>query len=381
MKQIDRSFQLWLAKNAAREVPRQAKRKRLAAMKKRDYQRWLATNRAVQEEFAAAHQLAPPSSGELVPILLPDRICLRTNRDAVINAINELEQTVFIKQHRAMLYFDSIEYLEPAATILLLASIFRCRNLRQFRGRHSVIGNYPKDRSVLLQLAEMGFFKLLDVKVPDLDQEGSGLDPTRPFFLRFQTMTRVVGHEAAAFCDLVTIGAFQMAPQTKRQMVAALKEAMGNAHEHAYSRPTGREIPVMNNRWWIAGHLDRRRGEMMVILFDQGVGIPETLDLNLLDRLAAIVKLSSRPTDAELIEAATELYRTSTGDRGRGRGFRDMKRFIDSCDDGELRVLSNRGAYSYMKGAPHTDNWNTSICGTLIEWRVRHSTIADVGDA
>jgi hypothetical protein len=82
-----------------------------------------------------------------------------------------------------------------------------------------------------------------------------------------------------------------------------------------------------------------------------------------------------------MIAAATELYRTSTGQSGRGRGFRDMKRFIDECDDGELRVLSNRGSYRYMKDGEQIDDQEFSIGGTLIEWRVRHGQAVEFEDA
>lgn len=120
----------------------------------------------------------------------------------------------------------------------------------------------------------------------------------------------------------------------------------------------------------------------MIGLLDHGVGVPETLDATVLEMVkAAITRWSWRPGDGHMIAAATEIYRTSTGQRGRGRGFRDMKRFIDTCDDGELRVLSNRGGYRYMKGEEQIDDQELSIGGTLIEWRVRHGQLVDFEDA
>src|SRR3546814_15751737 len=81
------------------------------------------------------------------------------------------------------------------------------------------------------------------------------------------------------------------------------------------------------------------------------------------------LKLSTQPSDGEMILAATEYHRSGTGGKGRGRGFADMKRFVDICTDGELRVLSNRGSYHYLSGAEAHGNAETSLGGTLLEWR------------
>jgi len=311
-----------------------------------------------------------------VPIMLPQRLCLRTARDQVVAAIDQLEATVLAHRQRVILYFDGVVYLEPAAALLLVAAIFRCRNLVVMRGQLSVSGTYPKDLEIARQLDELGFFRLLGVRSPVV---GAVTAPrNRPLFLHFRSMSRIYGQVAAEFCELVTMGAFKLSQVAKGRMVAALKEAMGNAHEHAYSAPTG--LPVMKKRWWLAGHLDPHAKEMMIMILDQGVGISRTLDLTALDILKSYVKMSFRPTDGELISAATELHRTSTKEQGRGRGFRDMKRFIDSCDDGELRVLSLRGSYSYTKAGHFVEDFDIPIGGTLVEWRVRHSSIADVED-
>jgi hypothetical protein len=96
---------------------------------------------------------------------------------------------------------------------------------------------------------------------------------------------------------------------------------------------------------------------------------------------AIITRWAWSPGDGHMIAAATEIYRTSTGQSGRGRGFRDMNRFIDECDDGELRVLSNRGSYRYIKDQEQIDDEELSIGGTLIEWRVRHGQAVDFEDA
>src|SRR3546814_3287721 len=50
----------------------------------------------------------------------------------------------------------------------------------------------------------------------------------------------------------------------------------------------------------------------------------------------------------------------------------------DICTDGELRVLSNRGSYHYLSGAEAYGNAETSLGGTLIEWRFRHVGVVEM---
>jgi anti-sigma regulatory factor (Ser/Thr protein kinase) len=275
-----------------------------------------------------------------------------------------------------LLYFDKMKQLGPAAALVLVSEIYRCRQLRKWRGGTTVTGTYPESKEIFLLLREMGFYKVLAVdehwSIPD------GRPKKGPYFIPFRTMNTVHPQLAASFCDVVAVGAFKMHELTQGRMVAAVKEAMLNAHEHAYQ--IRGEYDVMPKRWWLAGYVNPTTCEMMVMILDQGVGIPNTLDPTTYEKLNALLNLSLQPSDGNMIAAATELFRTSTGQSGRGRGFQDMKRFIDTCDDGELRVLSNGGAYSYLKGARKIEDFGSSIGGTLVQWRVRHGKTVEVSD-
>ena len=158
---------------------------------------------------------------------------------------------------------------------------------------------------------------------------------------------------------------------------------MSNTLDHAHplgSRVTGETMP---HRWWLSSWINVAQREVMIMLFDQGVGIPVTLGpqrYGLVRTALVNLGLSERPGDGEMIRAATELFRTGTGQVGRGCGFRDMKRFIDACDDGELRVLSNCGWYSYMGGTESYGDESMSIGGTMIEWRFRQQGSVDLKD-
>jgi hypothetical protein len=324
-----------------------------------------------QAAFVSQHKVALPSRTDRIPLMVPEVLSLRENHEETVATVKSLRDTVLSESRPVQLYFDKLRKLEPAAALLLVAEIFRCRQLRPFRnGIFSVTGNYPQEKEIFFQLREMGFFRALSVNsyeksMPDPRPRGE-----RPHFIGFQTMSSVHPELAATFCDVVTGGAFEMTPLSRGKMIASLKEAMLNAHEHAY-RLEG-DYDVMRRRWWLAGHVNPAHQEMMVIILDQGVGIPKTLEPTAFEQVRALLKLNWTVSDGTMIAAATQIRRTSTGQGGRGRGFEDMKRFIDSCDDGELRVCSNHGQFTYTKTKQEMADYPASIGGTLIEWRVKH---------
>ena len=321
---------------------------------------------------------AIPRNSKRVVIWLPQTLSLRDNFAGTVNIITQIRDAVLKRNTPVMLRFDDVVSIEPAATLMLAAEIDRCRRLRTIAGGLVVNGNYPQDTDLFLQLREMGFYRIIGVpdreEIPDERETAN-----RPRFLRFFSFNDVQSEVAASVTDLVSVGAFSMSDQLKRRMTGAVKEAMGNAVEHAYSQPG--QLPALLGRWWCAVYVHPVDSEMMIILFDQGVGVPGTLDANLFDLIRSIVARNWGVSDGYMIAAATDLYRTSTGQAGRGRGFRDMKRFIDSCDDGELRIVSNGGSYRSMKGFEAIDDEPISIGGTLVEWRVKHSKTADFEDA
>jgi hypothetical protein len=325
--------------------------------------------------------LVIPRRRKRVDVHLPRVISFRDNYAETVSAINSIKEVLLTRNAPIMLYFDQVKEIEPAATLVLAAEIERCNRFRKYRGSLLVNGTYPPDVDVRLLLAEMGFYKRIGVpELDDDDQDAKHGTADRPRFVKFISFDSVESEVAALITDVVSVGAFAMSDQLQRRMTGALKEAMGNAVEHAYRERS--KLPRMDGRWWCAAYVEPRQGEMMIILFDQGVGIPGTLDPGVFEIITALITTRKwEPSDGNMIAAATELYRTSTGQSGRGRGFRDMKKFINECDDGELRVLSNRGSYRYMKTGETVHDEDSSIGGTVVEWRVRHGQPVDFEDA
>src|SRR3546814_19519209 len=95
--------------------------------------------------------------------------------------------------------------------------------------------------------------------------------------------------------------------------------------------------------------------EVTIVLFDQGVGIPNTLDPTAYESIRAALanisnlKLSTQPSAGEMILAATEYHRSGTGGKGRGRGFADMKRFVRWEERRVGKEYVSKGRYQWCR--------------------------------
>jgi len=325
-------------------------------------------------QLVAEHQRDLPVGAprrNRIALIVPSILSLKDNYEETVSLITEIRTHALQHYLPVDLFFDKVEYLEPAALTVLTAEIHRCRNLR---GQSSVSGYYPNDPEIYRQLREIGFFRLLSIADQQPPSSEALTEPTR-FVLPFFTDAYVTSERSAAFIDLLANmieGAVSMDARSKRYLQGAIVEAMKNAGEHAYKqRP---KYQALGHRWWLTGAFDRNAKEASILLFDQGVGIPATLEPDLLDILQSVASSQGlKPRDSLMIEVATRPGNTSTGQSGRGQGFRTMRKFVDFCDDGDLIVYSNNGNYLYAKTGTARDDRSLSLGGTLIQWRFRHS--------
>lgn len=352
---------------------------RVVRRKERRLRRSLAVR--ARRDYAARRGIPFDPVLQREQIVLPRVMSFYDNHDRTAAVLGEIREVALRRNRSIMLHFTDLDRIDPDVALVLVAEIFRIRNLRS---REAVTGTYPRQRAIYELLRDMGFFSLLKVQeLVDLPSADSA--PGRPAYLRFLTDNRVVPEIADRFVDVIEKHIFSMSELARTRLMAAIIEAMTNTLDHAHPVVVANE--TMTHRWWLSSSVDPARREVTIMLFDQGVGIPATLDASRYERvrtaLSNIVSLrsfSSKPTDGEMILAATELHRTRTGQEGRGKGFKDMKRFIDACDGGELKVLSNRGRYRYLQGTESHGEASSSIGGTVIEWRFRHQGKMEMAD-
>lgn len=326
-----------------------------------------------RRNFARLHNIPVDRNVSRAQIILPEVFSFRDNHHETAAVLNAMRHNALAQRRPVMLHFAPVVRIDPSAALVLVAEIFRIRNLRSHR---FVGGTYPRQRIIYDLLSDMGFFELLDIQEvygrPKPDTTGE-----RSVFLRFHSDNRVDSEVVDRFVGIVEKHILPMNAVARGKLVAAIIEAMNNTLDHAH--PDTEAGQTMPHRWWMSSEVNLAKNEVTILFFDQGVGIPRTLSPDRYEVIRSLfTRLSPFPSDGEMIMAATELYRTSTGQSGRGRGFRNMKQFVDTCSDGELQVLSNRGRYVYMSGTDTYGDESLSIGGTVIEWRFRNTGSVDM---
>ncbi|WP_138511660.1 hypothetical protein [Maricaulis alexandrii] len=314
-------------------------------------------------------QLESPEllASEYIPIVVPNNLSLNSNIEESLKFFNEIRHLVITNKFPIQLIFDNVEKIGSSAALVLAAEIYRCRYLRRYRNGHSVTGTYPKSESVAYILSKMGFFKSIGVYDPFVGEDTD----VENLYVNYQSFTNVDSPHITRIRDDLMEAFPHFDTLAKQRMKGAIIEAISNVFDHAFRVPA--RFPLVGRRSWLGGVVNREMGQFTLMVYDQGGGIPGTLEPSVVERIRATGALRSRPSDGEMIEAATKIRRTSTMQSGRGKGFETMRRFVDASDDGELRVFSNSGRYLYSE---HKDTISAdatdSLWGTLILWRVRH---------
>lgn len=318
----------------------------------------------------------PPLAAVLnrIPLRVPKILSLKDNYQETIDLVDSIRNYALEQYFPVELFFDEVEYIETAALAVLTAEIHRCRNLRKINGKPALSGYYPDNPEIGRQLQEIGFFRLLGIRDRYTDSELDDADRSK-IVLPFLTDALVTPERSAWFIDQLASlveDAVPMDERSKRYLQGAIVEAMKNAGEHAYKLKP--QYQALGHRWWLTAAFDLEKREVSILLFDQGVGIPATLEPDLKAKVASVASMEGlSPRDSLMIETATRTGQSSTGQAGRGKGFKTMRKFVDFCDDGDLIVYSNKGNYLYARsGTQRADN-DLSLGGTLIQWRFRHS--------
>lgn len=160
-----------------------------------------------------------------------------------------------------------------------------------------------------------------------------------------------------------------------QRMYVGLTEAMTNSKQHAYKRARGDGTGKLaeDSRWWML--CQKKDGKLYVAICDLGIGIPRSLREGskwTLKQVTELVKSFGGRRDSAFIKAAVLLGRSSTDEEHRGKGLQDIKAVFDVMPTGTLRILSNRGTYSYLAedGTEQLTDHSSSILGTLVVWLI-----------
>ncbi|WP_420415941.1 hypothetical protein [Marinovum algicola] len=267
--------------------------------------------------------------------------------------------------------FATIKEISTAAALILSAEIYRWKKIKRVPLRPRNIGKW--DPAVKRLLVEIGFFDLLEVGRPALIESE---DPQRDVTLLPLVTGNTLDRPKLALIEdhLREIArAFEQEPS----IYMALTEAAYNTIRHGY--PDGYEFkfPTLKDQWWATGSWSPASSKVRLILYDQGVGIAETLPTwdhweDLTKWLSSKHPLLSQvfKEHANMIEAALEVSRTSLTS-GHGQGLKDVVSPVDQLGGGSVRILSGKGQVLYEFGGKIAKiEMSQHLGGTLIEWTI-----------
>ena len=139
--------------------------------------------------------------------------------------------------------------------------------------------------------------------------------------------------------------------------------------QHAYPDDFVEESTLKDKLWWMSASINVRTKMLTIMFYDEGIGIPKSLPRTYPEIFRSLGGLLN--DDAQLIQAATKIKRSSTNKKNRGRGLKDIKDYVKSVNNGMLKILSQRGEYAYFSNEKeYIKNRNIPLCGTLIQWKV-----------
>lgn len=337
-----------------------------------------------RQHFMAIRAALPPARLDYdcrpgyCTIVPPSKFSLAENYDATLAFILDMRSMFHARQVRSpngkrllsvFADFASIHEIEPAAGLVLAAEVDRWRLAT---GKQPISFDGDWQPGVQRFFSQAGLFELLGISQA-APLENVAADRSVEV-LQFVRGFSVYGEQGSRLRDrLEALCGKSIGPRLK--VYEAIAEAIANTR-HAY--PSGVSIwpSKLSGRWWASGAWNRSTNVVSIQLYDQGVGIPATLPRSehwsdILRRVKLAKLLNPEGRDDQLLEAALEIGRTSTGEHGRGKGLAEIAGWIDNRLSGFLRITSGRGSITYRPGgAIAGGSRSASFPGTLVEWEV-----------
>ena len=295
-----------------------------------------------------------------VKITMPRIMDLDDNYEETSNRILSIRRAIKNNYRIKKVFFDDIEFISPAAALLLAAEIDKWNQLSKVKLRAEI--SRWKD-SIRKLLCQMGYFELLGLNRPvecPYDE-----DTTFMPFIRGEIGVNDGG--ALAKSLRVCIEDHLGEEINKDSLYAGLSEAIVNVSHHAY----GEERGIRRKQWWATASFKRSVRRLNVVFYDQGDGIPYTLPR--VKWFEHIKEKFNIWNDAEKIQAAMKHGRSSVLSPERGKGLMNLTEFAKYSQNGKLMIMSLRGEFQIqysgeqeVKSDLHVHE--STIGGTLIEW-------------
>jgi len=325
----------------------------------------------------------------------PKDFRFHVNPDEILEFIYELRRQVFIRdrfrargrKRRPGLYIDldGVKHIDLEGALILTAEIDRIRLIYRTKP-HMDDANW--DRGVRATLHGLGLYQVVEAQraadAPPMDdisqilsEQGLTIVPFLSCHAADSTKALELRRELWEHCAA--------SDEAKYGVYDCLVEAFSNAVQHAYRQDiSGDGLPSVR-RWWAGGLVDKKSGHLLLVVYDQGVGIPKTLVKR--PWWHVIAGRLREQDDASIIEGALEYGRSGTAKAmpvaddadGRGNGLWRMCELTDAFEQADVQFTSLKGQVLYAKGGtPERVTLPTRFCGTMIRWRAKIGSVQEL---
>lgn len=271
-----------------------------------------------------------------------------------------------------------IERMSVPSAVVLTAEFHRLSILRNIQLRPKNYGSWSPRVQKLMN--NLGALDLLNIRRSKRDrQDRSSRDEIVLMKLKSGARADPESIQELQIWLSEIIRAFSPRPY----IFEGLVEAMINTVDHAYTAIEGMEpeFPFPHGRWWATSCYDPANDSFRFFIYDQGFGIPKTIDSKK-DWSVAVKPflnlLRLKKTDAALIQGALEVGKSRTGLDERGKGLAQMFDVVEQAGAGSMRILSGLGDVRfYAGGKVESHNHRSHIGGTLVEWSIPYDTFRE----
>ena len=302
-------------------------------------------------------------------IVIPSSLDLEQNRDKFI-ALLEKVQDVFLNGKPFVIDHSHMKRITKDALLLLTSEIERCTTLMGIKLK-AKSKFAPTNGYIRILLNKIGYWDYFNLNLGNSrDKSSNGSE----IYLKIVGDTQVSGEKIGCLIQFFEkLICFDI--PTKDKFSDAMMEAAANTVEHAYSE----EQEVKNiKKWWLTASINTATNEISFIFYDQGLGILNTLESTQKHiRLKRLVAgwLSEGVSKGGILRKLVTTNLSSYKDERRGNGLISFKTFIDQVRGGELTIHTDDVSYSAIEDK--VQNYNTSIRGTLIVWRIKANQVDD----
>jgi len=336
-----------------------------------------------------AHPKAPVSRGggsTFLRIEAPAHIDLYKpgNFLPTIDFLNNLRNAYGVQRSSVVICFRNTISITAAAGLLLIAEVDK---LVKLYGNSTLTCNRPNpvrkkygalNNTVECVLNQIGFFKLIGMRERVLNAPHNVT--CWDYSSGEVTESQMAGELLKKIENLVS-------KEVSAALYKGAIEAMANSVEHGYIEERNDGTGYTDKRWWMFASV--MSGQLVIIVCDLGVGIPNTLHKtqppSLLQAIMDKWKIVEKG-DAAWIKAATLVKETRTEHGHRGKGGTDLRSLLQVSKGAKLSIFSNKGYYE-LKNLMTKNGMNKafdfavenreSIKGTIVQWSVPVGSIQE----